>query len=670
MSMTDANDFLGLTLTDTARTWYDAGFCVIPAHEDGGKRPHMAWQQFQIQRPPWSQVEKWLASGRYDGIGCIMGTSSGHTEMVEIEGPRNTLPDKIDRIVQAALKLGDVAPDVVQRWLSGCVEFSAGGGLHGFIRLSDGEALGNTKLARNVDGTKVIAETRGEGGFVIVAPSPGRREHPAGSRYEFSPGAAPSKVAVLTSEERDILHLVIQVALEEHLDEAPKPAPSPAPTTVTVHTSLSPFDDYRRRVTWRDILEPAGWTWHHRDAERDYWTRPGKDARDGQSASTIEDGPMYVHSTSVTNLPQEVGLSKADVYAYLHHAGDRSAATRALREAGYGDADSHPELPAWVPPQAGESAVVDDATSSWVREHLPLLDWHALWETEEEEEWIVEPLLPARRLVAIYSVPKVGKSLLMLELAAGIATGKSLLGAPAREPRRVLYVDFENDPRGDIRTRLDDMGYTPDELGDLCYLTYPNLRPLDTEAGGQEVVAAAIEYGCEVVVIDTVSRAVAGDENENDTWLAFYRHTGLKLKRAGIALVRLDHAGKDESKGQRGGSAKSGDVDAVWRMSRVSDDLYQLTCEAQRFPIAESSLTIRRKADPLRHDAVADGVRKARDELLAAMEAKGVEKRSEATVKEARALVKAAGITFTNSHLNRDLWEHYCARLSAFQGSK
>jgi len=108
---------------------------------------------------------------------------------------------------------------------------------------------------------------------------------------------------------------------------------------------------------------------------------------------------------------------------------------------------------------------------------------------------------------------------------------------------------------------------------------------------------------------DTVSRSVQGEENENDTWLKFYRHTGLKLKQAGVALMRLDHSGKDESKGQRGGSAKVGDVDAVWRLKRSPDGegLYVLDCEAHRFQLSEPRLVIRRESGPLRHTVVGGG---------------------------------------------------------------
>lgn len=244
-----------------------------------------------------------------------------------------------------------------------------------------------------------------------------------------------------------------------------------------------------------------------------------------------------------------------------------------------------------------------------IRERFPRLDWDALWADESTEDWIVEPLLPARRLVALYSPPKLGKSLLMLEIAVGVALGTSTLGFTPDRPRKVLYIDFENDPKSDIRERLMSMGYGPADLPNLVYLSFPTLSALDSAQGGAQLMAAVAAYECEVVVIDTVSRAVQGEENENDTWLAFYRHTGKALKAAGIALVRLDHTGKDESKGQRGGSAKSGDVDAVWRMSEVvKDKVYRLECEANRMPIMEKTLVIHRDVIPrLRHRVDAAG---------------------------------------------------------------
>jgi len=238
------------------------------------------------------------------------------------------------------------------------------------------------------------------------------------------------------------------------------------------------------------------------------------------------------------------------------------------------------------------------------RRLFPRLDWHALWADDEEEEWIHEPLLAARRLVSLYSAPKVGKSLVMLELAVGISRGEAVLGYTPSRRRRVLYVDFENDPRGDVRSRLQAMGYGPDDLDHVDYLSFPTMAGLDSERGGLELLEAVTAYASEVVVIDTVSRAVDGEENSNDTWLALYRHTGLKLKQAGVAAIRLDHSGKDETKGTRGGSAKSGDVDAIWKLTRVTDERFRLECAESRMQINTKSLQLTRRRLPRLHHTV------------------------------------------------------------------
>lgn len=281
----------------------------------------------------------------------------------------------------------------------------------------------------------------------------------------------------------------------------------------------------------------------------------------------------------------------------------------------------------------------DETPGQAIRRLFPILDWEALWDDDSEEEWIVEPILPVRRLVALYSAPKVGKSLLMLELAVAVATGREVLGRTPDRPRRVLYVDFENDPRADVRERLQAMGCKPADLENLAYLSFPTLAALDSERGGLELMAVIGEYACEVVMIDTVSRAVKGEENENDTWLDFYRHTGLKLKQSEISLIRLDHSGKDETKGQRGGSAKVGDVDAVWRLSRVSDDVFSLDCEANRMPIHEKRLVVTRHTEPLlRHTVATNAVRTAGEAAVAQADEVLTQLGAEGRIKERDAL--------------------------------
>lgn len=313
-----------------------------------------------------------------------------------------------------------------------------------------------------------------------------------------------------------------------------------------------------------------------------------------------------------------------------------------------------PALTKFTPSPADETEDPEADLAARVREHFPRLDWHDLWADDTQEEWIVEPVLPARRLIALYSPPKIGKSLLMLEIAVAVARPLPVLGVTPDRPRRVLYVDFENDPRGDIRERLQDMDATPDQLDNLVYLSYPRLSALDSDAGGRELLAAVEVYECEVVVIDTISRAVKGEENENDTWLAFYRHTGVKLKAAGIACIRLDHTGKDTEKGMRGGSAKYGDVDAVWRLTKVTDDMFQLDCTDHRMPIAEKTIVMHRETSPLRHRVDAQGWVAARDaktvEIIKVLDAAGLP--NDAGRDRAREALRLAGVGARNADIS------------------
>ena len=47
-----------------------------------------------------------------------------------------------------------------------------------------------------------------------------------------------------------------------------------------------PGDDFNERADWASILLPLGASLHHEAGGVRYWTRPGKDRRDGHSATT------------------------------------------------------------------------------------------------------------------------------------------------------------------------------------------------------------------------------------------------------------------------------------------------------------------------------------------------------------------------------------------------
>jgi len=187
-------------------------------------------------------------------------------------------------------------------------------------------------------------------------------------------------------------------------------------------------------------------------------------------------------------------------------------------------------------------------------------------------EWLIEPLLPAGKLCAIVSKRGEGKSLLMLDIAARLATGQTALLQPPGDPKPSVYLDMEMGP-DDLYDRLTDLGYTPQHplFDQLCqnlhYYLLPNLPPLDTEAGGDALEEIVERHQAALVVVDTISRVVGGAENEAEPYRDLYRNTETRLKRRRVTLARLDHLGKDPGRGSRGSSAKEDPLDVVWQMT-------------------------------------------------------------------------------------------------------
>lgn len=223
------------------------------------------------------------------------------------------------------------------------------------------------------------------------------------------------------------------------------------------------------------------------------------------------------------------------------------------------------------------------------------IDWADFWaEDDTAAEWLLDDVLARGRGHLIYAKHKAGKSLLMLWCVVELV----------RRGEVVVYLDYEQS-KNDLRERLTDMGCGPEtDLSRLRYALLPTLPPLNTAAGGDALLAlvddAAKQHpGREVVVvIDTISRAVDGEENSADTAQGFYTHTGLGLKRRAATWVRLDHAGKDESRGARGNSAKGDDVDVIWRLVET-DGGVDLVRDAARMTWVPERVPLRKEAEPV-----------------------------------------------------------------------
>lgn len=189
-------------------------------------------------------------------------------------------------------------------------------------------------------------------------------------------------------------------------------------------------------------------------------------------------------------------------------------------------------------------------------------------------EVILDPWLHSQDLCMVFAARGVGKTHFGLSVAYAVATGGKFAKWSAPRPRKVLYLDGEL-PGGVMQKRL--LMHCPDAdpaPGFLRIFT-PDLLPegqpmpdLSTY-DGQAQIDAMIDDDTEVVFVDNLSAwARSGRENEAESWSPIADWM-LSLRRRGMAVVLIHHAGKG---GQQRGTSKREDLlDVVIGLSRPAD---------------------------------------------------------------------------------------------------
>lgn len=335
---------------------YKAGLCVVPPREDGSKRPQGQWEHWQTERPSAEQMRSWY--GPCTGMGLVCGAVSGSLEMFEFE-KQHTYQVYCD--TGEAIGLGEL----IERVAAGYCERTPGGGFHWLYRCA--EIGGNTPLARRSaftdDGKPTfvpLIETRGEGGYVVVAPSHGQ-VHPSGAPYVLVSGGF-ATIAEITPDERRLLW-----SLARALDEVPKAEPQNPTPAAQLETGDRPGDLYNQQGAWSELLPRHGWELVYRRGDTEYWRRPGK----AQGISATINAPgiganrLYVFSSSTPFDPNR-SYSLFQAFTVLEHNGDWTAAAKSLaKPAALPKLDGEPVAGALPEIDAGDMVLPSVTGQAW-----------------------------------------------------------------------------------------------------------------------------------------------------------------------------------------------------------------------------------------------------------------------------------------------------------------
>jgi hypothetical protein len=201
---------------------------------------------------------------------------------------------------------------------------------------------------------------------------------------------------------------------------------------------------------------------------------------------------------------------------------------------------------------------------------------------------LVEPgLLPAQGILFIGGEPKVGKSLLVANLALSLAAGSNRTGFSIATPRRVLICQFELPlPQFVSRLALMRRGLGADADHHLLVDTRAAGHLLSAPQGLQHFLSAAREAAAEVIILDPLYST--HDQDENDTRaMAALCQALLRLRDASrAALIVIHHVRKSINRHEigsafRGSSALHAVGDSYLLVTRPSPQLPSLELRFQ-----------------------------------------------------------------------------------------
>ena len=582
-------------ILQAALNFYDAGICVIPARVDGTKAPIGSWKQYQKEQATREQIVKWFADG-HSGMGIVTGKISGGLEMVEFEG-RAMNSGLLDEAREIATNSG--MTDLWNIVTSGYVELTPSGGIHILYRIADEQVPGNKIFAQRPgegDTLEVLIESRGEGGFVVTAPSSGKT-HPSGKSWALVKGS-PATIPMLSWDERNALINIFKM-----LDQMPVKEQIEAQLTQSTSTGTKPGDIYNQQSTWEELLEPRGWKKSYTQGNTTYWTRPGKDF--GVSATTKTDtGNLYIFTTSTT-FEADKPYSKFAAYTHLEHAGDYSRAASALRFMGYSSPTDPSSLPSFTQSPSQE-AVIDERSPQEKefdaelnrtrirREVKRVLDgeealkqydrfsyvgnlFDELKLPEEEIAWTIEGLIPTGSNVTLTAQYKAGKTTLVNNLAKALADGSSFLNyfKPAQHLGRVVIFNYEVS-ENQYRRWMKDVAIEKSGRITLVHLRGKAV-PMISDYVRKEVAETLQSLNCQTWIIDPFARAFtgSGDENSNSDVGVFLDQLDIIKDRAGVSnLILPVHTGRAQEFGidrARGATRIDDWADVRWLLKKTDD---------------------------------------------------------------------------------------------------
>ncbi len=174
---------------------------------------------------------------------------------------------------------------------------------------------------------------------------------------------------------------------------------------------------------------------------------------------------------------------------------------------------------------------------------------------------LIKGLLGQGAFSVLYGESNTGKTFVAMDMAFHISCGMRWAGLKTVQVP-VLFVAAEGNQGATFRVKALQSKYSREAFGARFHLLLSSIDLLKPNEHLEPLVEAINEIGAKFVVLDTLSRVLAGgDENSSVDMGALVRNIDLLRKNTGAHIMAVHHTGKNRERGARGHSLLRAAID-------------------------------------------------------------------------------------------------------------
>lgn len=609
------------SLLEWARYYASLGFSVIPVYTvddsgictckkkeacvNAGKHPAVNWQRYTKKRADDDQLVFWFDGMEHThNVGVVTGAISGNVFVIDVDTGQGKLG--METLDQVQMAHDDLPVTATAK--------TGSGGKHIFLRAPDGF---HVKTDTNLLGSGI--DVRGEGGFVVMAPS----RHASGNRYTYdmddiadAPNWVLAMVEGSVSNSANSANVSTSTNNWGQYDDGRE-----AVMMKTILATIMTYYESTASLPSIDELIEHGWPLY----EMRVATRNGRTLEeDGRGITAFSEKAAY----QLARAKRGELMSFNQVKEKMERMGVRETFSPSI-EKNYDrgdDKDVQDEDGVSLSQILREACQLAYVSEERRQTRLHLDDWKVgRFKGEPPEmEYLVEGIFPSGVPALLAASGGIGKSFALLDLALKVALYKGdnpfevapyAFGGRVRKGGKVVFLTAE-DSADSVHRRLAQIA-TSDEIGRAS----ENLMvvPLPDATGaialineGMGVVSMTEHYhdllnqlldmkGVELVIIDPLQAFCWADVNA-DPKAAQVWWTAMSsiCAKVGATLIVAHHMRKDGLSGItkaeeareaiRGSTALVDGARLVYAMWAISGDAELTPCKALNLPLNRQSV--------------------------------------------------------------------------------